>query len=73
MSEYIEEVYLPDECFLLVKLDTERIKLLKVSVNIGKAFEDANAFLSSNTLYVMFKERFSCFSLKSALKVFENP
>ena len=34
VSEYIEEVYLPDECFLLVKLDTERIKLLKVSVKI---------------------------------------
>ena len=32
VSEYIEEVYLPDECFLLVKLDIERIKLLKVRI-----------------------------------------
>ena len=30
VSEYLEEVFLPDECFLLVKLDLERIRLLKV-------------------------------------------
>ncbi len=30
VAEYIEEVFLPDDCFLLVKLDLERIKLLKV-------------------------------------------
>jgi DNA-directed RNA polymerase III subunit RPC1 len=30
VSEYMEEVFLPDDCFILVKLDLERIKLLKV-------------------------------------------
>ena len=32
VTEYLEEVFLPDECFLLVKLDIERIKLLKLEV-----------------------------------------
>ena len=32
VSEYIEEVFLPDDTFLLVKLDLERIRLLKVEV-----------------------------------------
>lgn len=32
VSEYLEEVFLPDDCFLLVKLDVERIKLLKLEV-----------------------------------------
>ena len=33
VSEYIEEVFLPDDCFLLIKLDLERIKLLKLEVS----------------------------------------
>jgi len=33
ISEYIEEVMLPDDCFLLVKLSMERIKLLKLEVS----------------------------------------
>ena len=33
VSEYIEEVFLPDSCFILVKLDVERIKLLKLEVS----------------------------------------
>ena len=33
VCEYVEEVFLPDDCFLLVKLDVERIKLLKLEVN----------------------------------------
>ncbi|XP_077989635.1 DNA-directed RNA polymerase III subunit RPC1-like [Glandiceps talaboti] len=33
VSEYIEEVFLPDECFILIKMDLERIKLLKLEVN----------------------------------------
>lgn len=33
VSEYIEEVYLPDDCFLLIKLDTDRINLLKLEVD----------------------------------------
>ena len=33
ISEYIEEVLLQDECFLLIKLATERIRLLKLEVN----------------------------------------
>ena len=30
ISEYVDEVFLPDKCFLLIRLDMERIKLLKV-------------------------------------------
>ena len=33
VSEYLEEVFLPDDCFLLIKLDIERIKLLKLEVS----------------------------------------
>ncbi|XP_015123305.1 DNA-directed RNA polymerase III subunit RPC1 [Diachasma alloeum] len=33
VTEYIEEVYLPDDCFLLIKLDIDRIKLLKLEVD----------------------------------------
>jgi DNA-directed RNA polymerase III subunit RPC1 len=33
VSEYIEEVYLPDDCFLLIKLDVERIRLLKLEIS----------------------------------------
>lgn len=33
VSEYFEEVFLPDDCFLLIKLDVDRIKLLKLEVN----------------------------------------
>lgn len=35
VSEYIEEVYLPDDCFLLIKLDLDRISLLKLEVHIN--------------------------------------
>jgi len=34
VSEYIEEVFLPDSCFILVKLATDRIKLLKLEVDV---------------------------------------
>ncbi|XP_077310097.1 DNA-directed RNA polymerase III subunit RPC1 isoform X1 [Lithobates pipiens] len=33
ISEYMEEVFLPDDCFLLVKLSLERIRLLRLEVN----------------------------------------
>ncbi|KAK6169039.1 hypothetical protein SNE40_020167 [Patella caerulea] len=33
VSEYIEEVYIADDCFILVRLDLDRIKLLKLEVN----------------------------------------
>lgn len=33
ISEYIEEVYLPDDYFILVKLDIDRIRLLKLEVD----------------------------------------
>jgi len=33
VSEYIEEVMLPDDCFLLIKLSVDRIKLLKLEVS----------------------------------------
>ncbi|XP_017880116.1 DNA-directed RNA polymerase III subunit RPC1 isoform X1 [Ceratina calcarata] len=35
VTEYIEEVYLPDDCFLLIKLDVDRIKLLKLEVDVN--------------------------------------
>lgn len=34
VSEYIEEVFLPDSCFILVKLAMDRIKLLKLEVDV---------------------------------------
>ncbi|KAK3608217.1 hypothetical protein CHS0354_039236 [Potamilus streckersoni] len=34
VSEYLEEVFLPDDCFILIKLDLDRIKLLKLEVNV---------------------------------------
>ncbi|XP_030835383.1 DNA-directed RNA polymerase III subunit RPC1 isoform X1 [Strongylocentrotus purpuratus] len=33
VSEYIEEVFLPDNCFVLIKLDLDRIRLLKLEVS----------------------------------------
>uniref|UniRef100_A0A8D0VY18 DNA-directed RNA polymerase subunit n=2 Tax=Sus scrofa TaxID=9823 RepID=A0A8D0VY18_PIG len=33
ISEYIEEVFLPDDCFILIKLSLERIRLLRLEVN----------------------------------------
>ncbi|CAH1249658.1 POLR2A [Branchiostoma lanceolatum] len=33
VTEYMEEVYLPDDCFLLIKLHMDRIKLLKLEVS----------------------------------------
>ena len=40
VCEFIEEVFLPDECFLLLKLAMDRIKLLKLEV-------DANSIVYS--------------------------
>lgn len=34
ISSYIEEVYKPDGCFLLVKLDLPRIKVLGLEINL---------------------------------------
>lgn len=34
VSEYIEEVFLPNSCFILVKLAMDRIKLLKLEVDV---------------------------------------
>ncbi|KAH3863264.1 DNA-directed RNA polymerase III subunit RPC1-like [Dreissena polymorpha] len=39
VSEYLEEVFLPDDCFILVKLDLERIRLLKLEVNVASIKE----------------------------------
>ncbi|XP_067008979.2 DNA-directed RNA polymerase III subunit RPC1 isoform X1 [Anabrus simplex] len=33
VSEYIDEVYLPDDAFILIKLDVDRINLLKLEVD----------------------------------------
>lgn len=35
VTEYIEEVYMPDDCFLLLKVALQRIKLLQLEVDIG--------------------------------------
>lgn len=35
VTQYIEEVYLPDDCFLLIKLDLDRIKLLQLEVDVN--------------------------------------
>lgn len=32
VSDYLEEVFLPDDCFILVKINLERIKILQVSL-----------------------------------------
>ena len=45
VSEYIEEVFLPDDCFLLIKLDLERIKLLKLEVSADRSSHQLNFFL----------------------------
>ncbi|XP_068619415.1 DNA-directed RNA polymerase III subunit RPC1 [Battus philenor] len=34
ITTYIDEIYLPTECFLLIRLDAERIKLLSLEVNV---------------------------------------
>lgn len=34
VCEYIEEVFTPDDCYLLIKLDVNRINLLKLEVNV---------------------------------------
>lgn len=34
VSEYLEEVFLPDDCFVLVKLDLDRIRLLQLEVTV---------------------------------------
>lgn len=34
ISEYMEEVFLPDDCFILVKLSLERIRLLRLEVSL---------------------------------------
>ncbi len=33
VTEYVEEVFLPDDCFLMIKLDLDRIRLLRLEVN----------------------------------------
>lgn len=33
VSQYIEEVYESDDCYLLIKLDLDRIRLLKLEIN----------------------------------------
>ncbi|XP_018403555.1 PREDICTED: DNA-directed RNA polymerase III subunit RPC1 [Cyphomyrmex costatus] len=35
ISEYIEEIYLPDDHFLIIKLDIERIKTLKLEIDVN--------------------------------------
>lgn len=50
VSEYIEEVFLPDECFLLIKLSLERIKLLKVSIKPIHKVDNLSVRLSLQVL-----------------------
>lgn len=45
ISEYIEEVFLPDDCFILVKLSLERIRLLRLEVShVIKCVEEVILF-----------------------------
>ncbi|XP_071130930.1 DNA-directed RNA polymerase III subunit RPC1-like [Mytilus edulis] len=39
VTEYFEEVFLPDDCFILIKLDMARISLHKLEVNAGSIKE----------------------------------
>lgn len=39
VTEYIEEVYLPDDCFLLIKVSTQRIKILQLEVDLNSIAE----------------------------------
>ena len=34
IAQYIEEVYMPNECCILIKIDLERIRLLKLEINV---------------------------------------
>uniref|UniRef100_A0AAQ6A6A6 DNA-directed RNA polymerase subunit n=1 Tax=Amphiprion ocellaris TaxID=80972 RepID=A0AAQ6A6A6_AMPOC len=45
ISEYIEEVFLPDDCFILVKLSLERIRLLRLEVVVQGIPEVARAVI----------------------------
>lgn len=46
ISEYIEEVFLPDDCFILVKLSLERIRLLRLEVSLLSLFTETVSQLS---------------------------
>uniref|UniRef100_A0A914RJZ5 DNA-directed RNA polymerase n=1 Tax=Parascaris equorum TaxID=6256 RepID=A0A914RJZ5_PAREQ len=35
ICEYIEEVYLPDDCFVLVKINAKRVRLLQLEITMG--------------------------------------
>jgi len=35
VAEYIEEVYLRDEHFLVIKLDVDKLKMLKLEVDVN--------------------------------------
>lgn len=35
ISEYIEEVYLPDNCFILLKINVKRVHLLQLELSMG--------------------------------------
>lgn len=54
ISEYIEEVFLPDDCFILVKLSLERIRLLRLEV-------------TTLTVVIEVHTHFVCFILKKWL------
>jgi DNA-directed RNA polymerase III subunit RPC1 len=34
ISDYIEEVYLPDDCFVLVKINAKRVRLLQLEISM---------------------------------------
>lgn len=42
MTEYVEEVFTPDNCFLFIKLDLNRIKVLKVNICFLFHYKDEN-------------------------------
>ncbi len=56
VSEYLEEVYEPSECYILIKLDKERIRLLKLEVNVHticNSLINAKLKLKMDNLFVM--------------------
>lgn len=44
VTEYIEEIYLPDDCFLLIKISLQRIKILQLEVDLNSIAESICLF-----------------------------
>lgn len=67
VSEFIEEVFLPNSCFILVKLAMDRIKLLKLEVDV-----DSIRFAICNTRKLKLKPQQVTALSKSELCIFPS-